>query len=136
MNSGDGLRIFIIVIGVAILIGSIMSLARKRMTETFCIAWGVVALAAIFAGVVLTPTEWSHYVSWHGLILILFGVIGLLAGAFFFSVRVSQLNREIKELAIKVALLDQENAMLLAERAEAAVENEAEAHEEKILVRY
>ena len=115
MGAGDGLRIFMIVIGVAILAVTITSLARKHMTETFCIAWGVVAVGAICAGLVLRPTEWNHYVSWQGLMLILFGGVFVLAGAFFCSLRISRLNREVKELAIKVALLDHENAVIMGE---------------------
>ena len=136
MSAGDGLRLFMIILGVVILSGTIISLARKHLTETFCIAWGVIAAAAIFAGIVLRPTEWSRYMSGNGLSLILLGLSSLLAGAFFVSVRISQLNREVKELAIRVALLDQENAMLLARQAEAAGSQETEEHEEKAAVRH
>ena len=131
MSAGDGLRLFMIILGVVILSGTIISLARKHLTETFCIAWGVIAAAAIFAGIVLRPTEWSRYMSGNGLSLILLGLSSLLAGAFFVSVRISQLNREVKELAIRVALLDQENAMLLRERGEDIMANETEDYEEK-----
>lgn len=131
MSAGDGLRLFMIILGVVILSGTIISLARKHLTETFCIAWGVIAAAAIFAGIVLRPTEWSRYMSGNGLSLILLGLSSLLAGAFFVSVRISQLNREVKELAIRVALLDQENAMLLRERGEDTTANETEDYEEK-----
>ena len=130
------MRLFMIATGVIILAGTILSLARKHMTESFCIAWGVVAAGAIFGGIVLRPAGWSRFVSWHGLSLILFGVIFLLAAAFYFSVRISQLNRQVKELAIKVALLDRETAALLSERDEAAAEQETQAYEEEAAVRY
>ena len=136
MSAGDGLRIFMIAMGVVILAGTIISLARKHMTESFCIAWGVVSAAAILAGIVLRPAQWSQFVSWHGLMLILFGVTFLLAGAFYVSVRISQLNRQVKELAIKVALLDRETAALLSERDEAAAEQETQAYDEEAAVRY
>ena len=128
------MRIFMIAIGVVILIVTTVSLAKKHMTESFCIAWGVAAVGAICAGIILRPSGWSQYVSWHGLVLILLGVTLLLAGAFYFSLRISQLNREVKELAIRVALLDQENAMLLGERAEDTAE--PKEHEEKAAVRH
>ena len=130
------MRILMVVIGVVILIVTIISLARKHMTESFCIAWGVVAVGTICAGIILRPSGWNQFVSWNGLMMILFGVIFLLAGTFYVSVRISQLNRQVKELAIKVALLDQENAMLLGERAEAGAEDEAKEHEEKAAVRH
>ena len=130
------MRIFMIVMGLVILMVTTVSLARKHMTESFCIAWGVASVGAICAGIILRPSGWSQYVSWHGLVLILLGVTLLLSGAFYFSLRISQLNREVKELAIRVALLDQENAMLLADRAEDAAETETKEHEEKASVRH
>ena len=141
MSAGDGLRVFIVAMGVVILVVTTISLARKHMTESFCIAWGVVAVGAICAGIILRPSGWSQYVSWHGLVLILLGVVFLLAGAFYFSLRLSQLNREVKELAIRVALLDQENAVLLDELGQLPEEHgpaelETEKHEEEAAVRH
>lgn len=115
MSAGDGLRILMIIIGVVILGMTVISLARRHMTESFCIVWGIAALAIIIAGIVLRPTGWSRYISWSGLLLILFGVVFLLAGAFYFSVRISRLTREVRELAIQVSLLNQENGMMLKE---------------------
>ena len=136
MSSGDGLRLLMIVIGVAIIVAAIISLARRNMTESFCIAWGVVAVGAIFAGIVLRPTEWSHYVSWHGLVLIVFGAVLMLAAAFYFTLRISQLNRAVKELSIRVALLSQENTMILNELSGDAAVNETQENEEKALIRH
>ena len=130
------MRFIMIAVGVVILIVTTLSLARKHLTESFSIAWGVAAVGAICAGIMLRPYEWNQYVSWNGLILILLGVVLLLAGAFYFSVRISQLSREVKELAIKVALLDRENTMLLGERAQGGAEHEAKEHEEKAAVRH
>ena len=125
-----------IVIGVVILAVTIVSLARRRMTESFCIAWGVVAVGAICAGIILRPAGWSQYVSWNGLAMILLGVIFLLAGGLYFSLRVSQLTREVKELAIRVALLDQENAVFRDGRAEDTAKTATQEHEEKAAVRH
>ena len=135
------MRIFMVVLGVVIFAVTITSLARKHLTESFCIAWGVAAVGAICAGIFLRPSGWSQYVSWHGLVLILLGVIFLLAGAFYCSLRISQLNREVKELAIRVALLDQENAIFRVEGGQPTgergpAESEAEEHEEKATVRH
>ena len=130
MGPGDGLRIFMIAIGVAILAATIISLSRKHMTESFCIAWGVVAAGAICGGIVLRPTIWSNFVSWQGLVLILTGGVFVLAAAFFYSLRISQLNREVKELAIRVSLLAHENAMILRELTEDPAAGDRSADEE------
>ena len=133
MSVGDGLRLFMIVVGLVILGMTVMSLARKHMTESFCIAWGIVAVMIICAGIILQPTQWNKYISWGGLLLILFGTVLLLAGAFFFSVRISMLTRQVKELAIQVSLLNQENAMLLREFTKDQAESETVEHEEALV---
>lgn len=135
MSAGDGLRILMIIIGLVILGMTIVSLARRHMTESFCIVWGIVAVVVIFAGIVLQPTQWNRYISWSGLLLILFGATLLLAGAFYFSVRISRLTRQVRELAIQVSLLNQENAMILRELTRNSAENEMEEYEEETLVR-
>ena len=136
MSVGVGLRILMIVIGLVILIITIVSLARRHMTESFCIVWGIVAIMAICAGIILRPSQWNKYISWGGLLLILFGLAFLLAGAFFFSVRISQLTRQVKELAILVSLLNQENAMILNELSGVSAESEVTRDEEENLVRH
>ena len=135
MSVGDGLRLFMIVVGLILLGMTVVSLARKHMTESFCIAWGVVAAGAICGGIVLRPTVWSSFVSWQGLLLILFGGVFVLAAAFFYSLRISELNREVKELAIRVSLLDHENAMILRELTENGVAGDRAENEEKTPVR-
>lgn len=135
MSSGDGLRLLMIVIGVVILGFTIMSLAKKHMTESFCIVWGIASVVIICGGIILQPTEWSKYISWGGLMLILFGAVFLLSGAFYFSVRISRLTREIRELAIQVSLLNQENAMILAELTGGSGTGKAE-YNEKTLIRH
>ena len=130
MNVGDGLRLFMIAVGLIILGMTVISLAKKHMTESFCIAWGAAAVITICGGIILRPTEWNKYISWGGLLLILFGAVFVLAGAFFFSVRVSMLTRQVKELTIQVSLLNQENEMMLRELAGDRTEPEIKKHEE------
>ena len=109
MGAGSELRLFLIVAGLAILGMAVASLAKKRMTEAFCIAWSILAAMLICGGIVLRPAGWSVYMSRSGLVLVLLGLITLLAGAFFLSVRVSVLSRQVRELAVLVSLLSQEN---------------------------
>lgn len=134
MSVGDGLRLFMIVVGLIILGMTVMSLARRHMTEIFSIAWGAAAIIIICAGIILRPTEWNRYISWGGLFLILLGVSLLLAGAFFFSLTISKLTRQVKELAIQVSLLNQENSMILRELSGEPAESDIAKHEEETLV--
>ena len=133
MSVGDGLRLFMIVVGLIILVMTVMSLARKHMTESFCIVWGVIAAIAICAGIIVQPTQWNRYISWGTLLLILFGVVLLLAGTFILSVRISMLSRQVEELAMQVSLLNQENEMILRELGEEQVESETLEYEEALV---
>lgn len=108
MNPGDGLRIFLIVMGLAALVLANISTARRRMMVSFCAVWSVLAVLFILTGALLRPSQWNLYISWSALLLILFGIFLMLAVAFYFSLRVSQLFREARELAIQVSLLNQE----------------------------
>ena len=116
--------------GLVILSVTVISLAKKHLTEAFCIIWGIVAVMFICAGIILRPTQWKIYISWSGLLLILFGVVIVLAVAFLFSVRISVLTRQVKELAIQVSLLNQENEMILRKLFEDTAESEMVRREE------
>ena len=119
-----------IVAGLVILSMTVVSLAKKHLTEVFCVVWGIVAVMFICAGIILRPTQWKIYISWSGLLLGLFGVVLVLAVAFFFSVRISVLTRQVKELAIQVSLLNQENEMILRELFEDPAKSERMQREE------
>lgn len=136
MSAGTELRIFMVVLGLIILGATIISLAKRHMTESFCIAWGVLAAMFIFAGIVLQPSQWNNYISWSGLLLILFSVLILLFGAFFLSVRVSYLTREVRELVIQVSLLNQENELIMGEFMKTRTESEMRTDEEETLIRH
>ena len=116
--------------GLVILSATVISLAKKHLTEAFCIIWGIVAAMFICAGIILRPTRWKIYISWSGLLLILFGVVLVLAVAFLFSIRISVLARQVKELAIQVSLLNQENEMIRRELLEDTAESEMVQREE------
>ena len=117
MVAGDWLRLFMIVIGLFILGLTIISLAKKHMTESFCIFWGIASLLSITSGVILRPTVLSSYISWDSMMIIFVSVICLLIAAMFFSVRISKLIRQVTELSIQVSLLNQENETLLKKLA-------------------
>ena len=47
METGDWLRVIICVGGVMFLGITLSSLAKRRMTEPFCLAWGIISIALI-----------------------------------------------------------------------------------------
>lgn len=115
ISPGDLLRIILIVLGVVMLAVTIGSLAKRKMNESFCLAWGVISVAVVLAGILLRPSGWRAYISGVGLALILVIIISALYAVYFVSLKISELSRKNQELAIQVSLLNQENERILHE---------------------
>ncbi|MCM1056203.1 MAG: DUF2304 domain-containing protein [Firmicutes bacterium] len=108
METGDILRIIICCGGVALLGLTMSSLARRRMTEPFCLAWGIISVVLILAGILLRPSIWNRFISLTGMFLVLLLGFAVIYIAFFVSTRVSELMRKNQELAMQVSLLNWE----------------------------
>lgn len=113
MSVGDSLRIFMITIGIVLMGATFSSLAKRKMTESVCLAWGLVSVVCITAGVFLRPYGISAYVSKMGLWLIMVSTIAVLCAAFYVSTKLSELARKNHELAVQVSLLNHENNTIL-----------------------
>ena len=127
MTTGALLRVFMIIIGIMLLGATVSSLAKRKMTENVCLAWGVVSVVFILAGILLHPYGISQYISVTGLVLIMIIGVVVLQGTFVISAKISELARKNHELALQVSMLNYENRDILAH-----VEKlEAEKQEEK-----
>ncbi len=113
MTIGTLLCVIMIITGVALLLLILLSLARRKLTESFCLAWGLFAVLLILAGCLLHPSELNHYISLKGLILLLFALYGVIWGLYALSLVVSKLMRRNRELAMHVSLLNQENEQIM-----------------------
>ena len=113
MTIGTLLCLIMIITGVIILILILLSLARRKLTESFCLAWGLFAVLLILAGCLLHPSELNHYISIKGLVLLLFALYGIIVGLYALSLVVSTLMRRNRELAMRVSLLNQENEQIM-----------------------
>lgn len=131
MSVGDLLRIFIVLMGVILLLTTISSLAKRKMTENVCLAWGLVSVVFVLAGILLRPYGVSNYISLTGLFLIMIVGVVVLYGAFFVSTKLSELARKNHELAVQVSLLNHENGMLMKkmEHLEEALLNRQQVEE-------
>ncbi len=108
MNSGDMLRIFLVAGGLILLWVSIQTLARRKMIESICLAWGFFSILLILAGILLRPMGLSRYVSFAGLIIaVLVGCIAIFV-AFVISKIVSDVIRKNQELAMQISILSEE----------------------------
>lgn len=115
MAVGDVLRLFVIVAGAYMFLKAILSLAKRKMTEPFCLAWAVLSALMIFSGILLNPSQLDGYISTRGLILIIIIVSGILWGLWFIGTQVSILKRKNQELAMQISLLNNDCEKILRE---------------------
>ena len=115
MAVGDVLRLFVIVAGAYMFLKAILSLAKRKMTEPFCLAWAVLSALMILSGILLNPSQLDGYISTRGLILIIMIVSGILWGLWFISTQVSILKRRNQELAMQISLLNHDCEKMLRE---------------------
>lgn len=108
MEVGDILRVCIILVGFLLLCVTVTSLAKRRMTETFCMIWGGVSFLVILAGIMLRPVILKNYISTTGLVILSLVAFCIICGAYFLSTMISDLTRKNRELAIQVSLLKRE----------------------------
>lgn len=115
MEIGILLKIFVIVLGCCLLLMALLSLAKRRMTELFCLAWGVLSALMIIAAVLLKPYHLERFISIRTLFMIMTIIIGIVWGMWFISTQVSLLMRKNQELAMQISLLNQDNEKILKE---------------------
>ena len=115
MAVGDVLRLFVIVAGAYMFLKAILSLAKRKMTEPFCLAWAVLSALMILSGILLNPSQLDGYISTRGLILIIMIVAGILWGLWFISTQVSILKRRNQELAMQISLVNNDCEKILRE---------------------
>ena len=113
MEAGDLLRVFVIVMGVWLLAMAVLSLAKRKMTEQFCLAWSIVSVLLVISGVLLNPSTLERYISMRILILILLITVGVVWILWFISTQLSVLSRKNQELAMQISLLNQDSEQIL-----------------------
>ena len=107
------IKFFAIILGIYLLVITILSLARRRMTEQFCLLWGFLSVASIIFGATVNPSELYRYISKEGLLIVMLGILLIVYAAWFLSTQVSVLIRKNQELAMQISLLNQENEQIL-----------------------
>lgn len=104
------MRLFVILLGLGALALAALTLAGRKMEGTLCVAWGLVSFLLIAAGCVF-PFEGLR-LSGRGAALAVIAGLSLLAAAYFTSIRLSELLRRVRETAMQVSLLREENERL------------------------
>lgn len=113
MASGDILRLFVIAAGAYMLVKAVLSLAKRKMTEPFCLAWVCVSVLIVICGILIEPSELDRYISLRVLILILFITIGVGWILWFISTQLSILRRRNQEIAMQISLLNQDSERMM-----------------------
>ncbi len=114
----DILRVIIALTGVGVFAITLSSLARRKMTESFCLTWGLMAIIMILGGLFLRPYGIADLISPAGLVMIVIIGFCVIFGAFYITGKVSELTRKNQELAIQVSLINQENRMMMEQLEE------------------
>lgn len=113
MASGDLLTVFLVVMGICLFVMAILSLAKRKMTEPFCLAWVCVSVLIVICGILIEPSELDRYISLRVLILILFITIGVGWILWFISTQLSILRRRNQEIAMQISLLNQDSERMM-----------------------
>ena len=103
------LKIVIMITGVLLLGDAVFSLAKRKMTESYCLMWALFSIITIIAGAIIRPSKLSDFLSPISFILILMVFFLFIYVALFFSRTICDLVRKNNELAIRVSLLIREN---------------------------
>ena len=113
MASGDLLTVFLVVMGICLFVMAILSLAKRKMTEPFCLAWVCVSVLIVICGILIEPSELDRYISLRVLILILFITIGVGWILWFISTQLSILRQRNQEIAMQISLLNEDSERMM-----------------------
>ena len=115
MTMAIALRIVLILLGCYLLVMTLLSLARRKMSEKFSLVWALMSVLMVLTGLLLKPSSIERFISARGFILIIIALFGVLWGLWFISTQVSILIRKNQELAIQISLLNQDIERLSTE---------------------
>lgn len=115
MAMAIALRIVLILLGCYLLVMTLLSLARRKKSEQFCLVWALMSVLMVLTGLLLKPSSIERFISARGFILIIIALFGVLWGLWFISTQVSILIRKNQELAIQISLLNQDIERLSTE---------------------
>ena len=100
-------------LGCYLLVITLLSLAKRKMTEQFCLVWSVLSVLIVILGIVIKPSQIERYMRGEILALVLIVVLGVVWGLWFISTQVSILMRKNQELAMQTSLLNQDSENML-----------------------
>ena len=109
------IRIGIGLVGILLMAASFLMLSYKKITVNYTVIWVLLGIVLFLIGIVPVFSEWTRYLATGtGLAFFCVGAIFLFE-EFRTSAMISQLILREREMAMHVALLNQENEAILKE---------------------
>lgn len=106
------IRLGVVLVGLALAIGSFWSHAAKKMNSDLAVAWCILGVSLVIMGAVPALSAWLEMISfWTAVALFGVGTAGL-GGAFELCMLISRALTQNKELAMQISLLLRENREL------------------------
>jgi len=109
---GPRLQAFVILISLIILVGIIELVRRRKLREEYSFLWLVIGFGFLLLAVAPGIVVWISMLLGTELpvnTLFFFGLIFVLLLCLYFSLRISSLANQVKNLAQKIALLEASN---------------------------
>lgn len=128
---GEIVRWSIILIGVALFIFNLFTLARRRMTPMLSVIWSIFAVLLLVFGSVLHLTELGRYMSFSVVIILILAMCAVIFAFYHISTQISDLVDKTHELTMQVSLLNSENVRLIREMRQREQEEAKEKPEEE-----
>lgn len=117
MESG-AIRIGIVVVGIMLIVVSVWMNSFKKLAVNHAVIWGLVGGMMVLVGAIPVFSNWTKLLGpGTGLAFFCIGIL-ILAAELQNSVAISQLVMKNRELAMHVALLNQENERMMDELEE------------------
>ena len=128
------IRIGLIVAGAMLIVFGIWTHSIKKLAVNYAVIWGLLGVLMVLMGAIPILSEWTHMLApGTGLAFFCVGAL-ILFTEVQNSLVISQLNMKNRELAMQVAMLNQESERMMHELEELIREQE-EAYAKKDSVR-
>ena len=113
MSTAAIVKACVILMGIGIMIVTFVLHAKKKLTVNLAVTWELLGIAAILSGAVPRFSGWSSRIGLGSLVVLLITALLVLWGVYQMTIQISSLL--MKNQAILVSLLNQENERILRE---------------------
>lgn len=124
---GSIMRIGIVIVGLLLIVFSFWTHSKKRLAVNYAVIWALLGLLLVLVGAVPVLSRWTTMVSPEMRLVIFCGGVLILFTEIQSSLTISQLTFKNREMAMHMALLNQESARAMEQVRELQQELEEES---------